>query len=169
MMIDWIKYYHQSWALFNRQKKSEKEIYNYLIKQQLTSNQVLSIVNKVKTEHSKIKALTISQAKNQVDKINQLNNFIKKSEQELITLNANIKILKLSNSVNHNKLSLSINKYKKLIFTIEKKKQKLDRLNTLLAIKQKRIESNNFKLCFGSSSLFKQQNGHGKNQAHRQW
>ena len=162
MIIDWAKYYHQAWSLYNRQQQSEKQIYDVLIQNKITSHQIKSIINKVKIEHSKIKALTISQAKNQVDKINQLNNFIQKSEQELITLNANIKILKLSNSVNHNKLSLSINKYKKLIFTIEKKKQKLDRLNTLLAIKQKRINSNNFKLCFGSSSLFKQQHGKSK-------
>ena len=161
MIVDWTKYYHQSWSLFNRQKKSEKEIYNYLIKQQLTSNQVLSIINKVKTEHSKIKALTISQAKNQVDKINQLNSFIQKSEQGLITLNANIKTLKSTKTINYKKLSVLINKHKKLIFTIEKKEQKINRLNILLATKQKRIESNNFKLCFGSSPLFKQQHGYG--------
>ena len=161
MMIDWIKYYHQAWSLYNRQQQSETEIYNHLIKQQLTSNQVLSIVNKVKTEHSKIKALTISQAKNQVDQINQLNNFIQKSEQELITLNNNIKTFKSTKIINYKKLSISIDKHKKLVFIIEKKKQKLDKFNTLLAIKQKRIESNNFKLCFGSSTLFKQQHGHG--------
>ena len=71
LMIDscvvlWSSYYRKTWKLWNNQQLSESAIYHELMNLNLfTSRQVGSLINKVKTEHSKIKELSKSQLKQQ--------------------------------------------------------------------------------------------------------
>ena len=63
-VVLWSTYYRKTWKLWNNQKLSETDIYHKLMGLNLlTSEQVGSLINKVKTEHSKIKELTKSQLK----------------------------------------------------------------------------------------------------------
>lgn len=56
--------YRKAWKLLNK-KLTESEIYRHLINLNLlTSTQIKSIINKVTTEHAKIRELTKTQLKN---------------------------------------------------------------------------------------------------------
>ena len=65
-VILWSTDYHKTWKLWNNQQLKETEIYHELMTLNLfTSRQIGSLINKVKTEHAKIKELSKSQLKQQ--------------------------------------------------------------------------------------------------------
>ena len=72
-VILWSTYYRNTWKLWNNQQLSESAIYHQLMGLNLfTSAQVNSLINKVKTEHAKIKELSKSQLKQKRSKLNCL-------------------------------------------------------------------------------------------------
>jgi len=60
----WSEFYRKTWVMFNNLHLEENVIWHNLMNTNLfTSHQVDSLINKVKSEHNKIKALTKSQFK----------------------------------------------------------------------------------------------------------
>ena len=55
-VVLWSSYYRKIWKLWNNLQLKETEIYHQIMGLNLfTSRQVVSLINKVKTEHAKIK------------------------------------------------------------------------------------------------------------------
>ena len=80
----WSEYYRKVWKLWNNQHLSETDIYHQIMSfNLLTSNQVNSLINKVKTEHSKIKELTKTQLKQHKSKLENINKFIAKESKSI--------------------------------------------------------------------------------------
>ena len=139
----WSQAYRQTWSYYNRQQLSEKEIYQKLSQTtNFTSHQIASLLNKVKLEHSKFKGLTKQQLKQTQAKIDQVQKFILKQHQITSSLKS------------------SAAKIQAAKLLIDQKNKKLNRLYRSSKVLQKRIDTNTFKLCFGSSALFKQQPEH---------
>ena len=175
-VVLWSTYYRKTWKLWNNQQLKENEIYHELMNLNLfTSAQVNSLINKVKTEHAKIKELSKTQLKQQKAKFLNITKFIAAEEKiisklfdEISNLKIKLKndssikdknILKESKSYLYeriNKLTHSIKKKNLVLFN---KKIKLRRLQKSIHILEKRINFNKFKLCFGSSQLLKQRPG----------
>lgn len=60
-VVLWSEYYRKTWVMFNNKHLEEKVIWHNLTASKLfTSNQVNSLINKVKADHSNIKELTKS-------------------------------------------------------------------------------------------------------------
>ena len=58
-VVLWSEFYRKVWKLWNNNHLSESDIYHQIMSFNiLTSEQVGSLINKVKTEHSKIKELS---------------------------------------------------------------------------------------------------------------
>jgi hypothetical protein len=161
--------------MFNNKHLSESDIYHQLINSNLfTSKQVSSLINKVKTEHSKFKELTKTQLKQHQVKLDNITKFIskeskliQKKSKDIIKLKSDLlKFKAKNNSVKlketHAKIADLIQSIKKKQFTIQQKSIKINRLNRSINILQTRIDKNTFKLCFGSSQLLKQRPGNNK-------
>ena len=84
-VILWSTYYRKTWKLWNNQQLKENEIYHQLMGLNLfTSRQVGSLMNKVKTEHAKIKELSKSQLKQQKAKFLNITKFIATEEKNIL-------------------------------------------------------------------------------------
>ena len=175
-VVLWSTYYRKTWKLWNNQQLTETAIYHHLMGLNLfTSRQIGSLINKVKTEHAKIKELTKTQLKQKKAKLTHIAKFIKKEQANIQRFHdeiSNLKVkLKNHNDVN-NKVKIKEPKTKiherinKLTHSIQKKnlvlcqkKIKLNRLQKGIHILEQRIAKNIFKLCFGSSQLLSQRPG----------
>ena len=137
-----------------------------------TSAQVSSLINKVKTEHAKIKELSKTQLKQKKTKLTHIAKFIKKEQSNIQRFHDEIINLKIKLKNHHNGLKVKEPKTKiheritKLTHSIQKKslvlyqkKIKLNRLIRSINVLEQRIAKNTFKLCFGSSQLLKQRPG----------
>ncbi len=159
-VVLWSKTYRQVWKLWNNQKLSETDIYHKIMGLNLlTSYQVKSIFNKVKTEHIKIKELTKSQLKQKKSKLEHINKFIIKESKLISKYEKEIIKLKASKKLDYSKISKLNNSIKKKQLVLYNKKIKVDRLTKSINLIQQRIETNTFKLCFGSSDLLNQRPG----------
>ena len=176
-IIQWNKSFHMAWNLFNQKQLVETEVYQKLKELNcLTSLQIKSIINKVKTEHIKIKELTKTQLKQIEQKVESIDKFINKEQKNIVKLEKEIVELKqkingLKNkTLNGNNNTITENLMPKKLYqdiakkvkTIANKKQvinskqlKLTRLNKKIKLFKNRINKNTFKLCFGSSDLLK--------------
>ncbi len=174
-VVLWSSYYRKTWKLWNNQQLKENEIYHQLMGLNLfTSRQIGSLINKVKTEHAKIKELSKTQLKQQKAKLLNIEKFITTEQKNILKIYdeiSNLKV-KLKNDHNTTKVILKEPKNKiherisKLTHSIKKKnlvlfnkKIKLNRLKRSVFILEQRIKFNKFKLCFGSSQLLKQRPG----------
>ena len=175
-VVLWSSYYRKTWKLWNNQQLKENEIYHELMNLNLfTSRQVGSLINKVKTEHAKIKELSKSQLKQQKAKFLNIEKFIATEQKNILKIYDEISNLKLKlkndssikdksilkESKSHlyeriSKLNYSIKKKNLVLFN---KKIKLRRLKRSIHILEQRIKFNKFKLCFGSLQLLKQRPG----------
>ncbi len=175
-VVLWSSYYRKTWKLWNNQQLKENEIYQQLMGLNLfTSRQVGSLINKVKTEHAKIKELSKSQLKQQKAKLINIEKFIATEQKNILKIYDEINNLKIKlknydsikdkiilkepkNKIHEriNKLNYSIKKKNLVLFN---KKIKLNRLKRSVHILEQRIKFNKFKLCFGSSQLLKQRPG----------
>ena len=175
-VVLWSTYYRKTWKLWNNQQLKETEIYHQLMGLNLfTSRQISSLINKVKTEHDKIKELSKSQLKQQKAKFLNIEKFIATEQKNISKLLDEISNLKLKlknydsikdksilqepkNKIHEriSKLNYSIKKKNLVLFN---KKMKLNRLKRSIFILEQRIKFNKFKLCFGSSQLLKQRPG----------
>ena len=175
-VVLWSRYYRKIWKLWNNQQLKENEIYHQLMGLNLfTSRQVGSLINKVKTEHAKIKELSKSQLKQQKTKFLNIEKFIATEEKNILKIYDEINNLKLKlkNHSNenfknifkepknkiHERINKLIHSIKKKNLVLFNKKIKLRRLQKSIHILEKRINFNKFKLCFGSSQLLKQRPG----------
>ena len=108
LMIDscvvlWSSYYRKTWKLWNNQQLSESAIYHELMNLNLfTSRQISSLINKVKTEHAKIKELSKSQLKQQKVKLLNIEKFIATEQKNISKLFDEISNLKLKLKNHHN-------------------------------------------------------------------
>ena len=175
-VVLWSSYYRKTWKLWNNQQLKENDIYHQLMDLNLfTSRQVGSLINKVKTEHAKIRELSKSQLKQQKAKLINIEKFIateQKNISKLLDEINNLK-LKLKNDISikdksifkepknkiHERLSKLTHSIKKKNLVLFNKKMKLNRLKRSIFILEQRIKFNKFKLCFGSSQLLKQRPG----------
>ncbi len=175
-VVLWSTYYRKTWKLWNNQQLKENEIYQQLMGLNLfTSRQIGSLMNKVKTEHAKIKELSKSQLKQQKAKFLNIEKFIATEQKNILKIYDEISNLKLKlkndssikdksifkepkNKIHEriNKLTHSIKKKNLVLFN---KKIKLNRLKRSINVLEQRIKFNKFKLCFGSSQLLKQRPG----------
>jgi len=156
----WSEFYRKTWVMFNNLHLEENVIWHNLMNTNLfTSHQVDSIINKVKSEHAKFKALTKSQLNTHKNKLDNINKFINKEDKLIAKLNKDIIKLKSAKNLDYPKISKLFNSIKKKQFVINQKSIKLRRLTKSILILQKRIDNNTFKLCFGSSTLLKQRPG----------
>ena len=74
----WSTYYRKTWKHWNNQQLTETAIYHQLMDLNLfTAAQVSSLINKVKTEHAKIKELSKTQLKQKKLKLTNIDKFIK--------------------------------------------------------------------------------------------
>mgnify|MGYP000267016941 CR=1 FL=1 len=90
-VVLWSSYYRKTWKLWNNQQLKENEIYHELMNLSLfTSRQIGSLINKVKTEHAKIKELSKSQLKQQKAKLLNITKFIAAEEKNIIELKKGI-------------------------------------------------------------------------------
>ena len=95
-VVLWSSYYRKTWKLWNNQQLKENEIYQQLMGLNLfTSRQIGSLINKVKTEHAKIKELSKSQLKQQKAKLLNITKFIAVEEKNISKLLDEINNLKL--------------------------------------------------------------------------
>ena len=95
-VVLWSTYYHKTWKLWNNQQLKENEIYHQLMGLNLfTSRQISSLINKVKTEHAKIKELSKTQLKQQKAKLLNITKFIAVEEKNISKLLDEINNLKL--------------------------------------------------------------------------
>ena len=172
-IIQWNQAFHIAWNLFNQKQLVEAEVYQKLKELNcLTSHQINSIINKVKTEHSKLKELTKTQLKQVEQKVESITQFINKEQKNIVKLEKEVndikqKIKDLKNKTTKTTTENLIPKklyqdIAKKVKTITNKKQvintkqlKLTRLNKKIKLYQNRIDKNIFKLCFGSSDLLK--------------
>lgn len=168
----WSTYYRKTWKHWNNQQLTETAIYHQLMDLNLfTAAQVSSLINKVKTEHAKIKELSKTQLKQKKAKLNNIAKFISTEQSNIQRFQNEINNLKVklknysSGKVKEpkakiheriNKLTHSIQK-KSLV--LHQKKNKLKRLQKGIYILEQRIAKNTFKLCFGSSQLLSQRPG----------
>ena len=175
-VVLWSSYYRKTWKLWNNQQLKENEIYQQLMGLNLfTSRQIGSLINKVKTEHAKIKELSKSQLKQQKAKLINIEKFIATEQKNILKIYDEINNLKTKLKNHHSvkdkiilkepknkiherisKLNYSIKKKNLVLFN---KKIKLNRLKRSIHILEQRIKFNKFKLCFGSSQLLKQRPG----------
>ena len=175
-VVLWSRYYRKTWKLWNNQQLKENEIYHELMNLNLfTSRQVGSLINKVKTEHAKIKELSKTQLKQQKAKLLNIEKFITTEQKNISKLLNEISNLKTKLKNHHSvkdkiilkepknkiyerisKLNYSIKKKNLVLFN---KKIKLRRLKRSINVLEQRIKFNKFKLCFGSSQLLKQRPG----------
>ena len=168
-VILWSTYYRKTWKLWNNQQLKENEIYHQLMGLNLfTSAQVNSLINKVKTEHAKIKELSKSQLKQQKAKLLNITKFIAAEEKNIFKAQAEICNLKLklkepktkeSKLKLHERITKLTHSIKKKNLVLFNKKIKLKRLERSINVLEQRIKFNKFKLCFGSSQLLKQRPG----------
>ncbi len=175
-VVLWSTYYRKTWKLWNNQQLKENEIYQQLMGLNLfTSRQVGSLINKVKTEHAKIKELSKSQLKQQKSKLINIEKFISTEQKNISKLFDEFNNLKLKlknyDSIKDksilqepkNKIHERINKLtssiKKKNLVLYQKRIKLNRLNRSIHVLEQRIKLDTFKLCFGSSQLLKQRPG----------
>ena len=175
-VILWSGYYRKTWKLWNNQQLKENDIYHQLMGLNLfTSRQIGSLINKVKTEHAKIKELSKSQLKQQKAKLLNIEKFIateQKNISKLLDEINNLKVkLKNDSSIKdksilqepknkiHERITKLTHSIKKKNLVLFNKKIKLRRLQKSIHILEQRINLNKFKLCFGSSQLLKQRPG----------
>ena len=175
-VVLWSTYYRKTWKLWNNQQLKENDIYHQLIGLNLfTSRQIGSLMNKVKTEHAKIKELSKSQLKQQKAKLLNITKFIatehkniSKLLDEINNLKTKLKnhhpikdksIFKESKFHLHERISKLTHSIKKKNLVLFNKKIKLKRLERSIKVLEQRIKFNKFKLCFGSSQLLKQRPG----------
>ncbi len=159
----WSEYYRKTWVLWNNKKLSESEIYHQIMSLNLlTSEQVGSLVNKVKTEHSKIRELSKTQLKQIQSKLDNINKFISKESKTLIKYQKDLLKLKSSKKLDYDKISNLTKTIQKKQLLLNNKNIKVKRLTKSIDIIQKRIDTNTFKLCFGSSALLSQRPGNHK-------
>ncbi len=175
-VVLWSVYYHKTWKLWNNQQLKENEIYHELMNLNLfTSRQIGSLMNKVKTEHAKIKELSKSQLKQQKAKLINIEKFIATEQKNILKIYDEInnlkiklknydsikdkKILKEPKNKIHERISKLTHSIKKKNLILYHKKIKLIRLKRSIHILEQRIKFNKFKLCFGSSQLLKQRPG----------
>ena len=156
----WSSFYRTTWRLFNNHHCSEKEIYDRLMADgALNSHQVKSLINKVKGEHAKLKALTKTQLIQQQNKASLVEKFIAKLKQELSAGNAKIAGLKQKKTNHHSQIHLLQADIKKKRLLLHAKMLKFQRITKRIHIMGERLSRNTFKLCFGSRDLFRQQPG----------
>jgi len=156
----WSWGYRKTWKLLNNKKLSETDTYHDLMGLNLfTSEQVSSLINKVKTEHSKIKELTKTQLKQHISKLENINKFITKEYKLIDKHKKEIIKLKSAKKLDYTKIAKLTNSIKKKQLILNQKSSKVNRLNKSIKIIQKRIDTNTFKLCFGSSQLLNQRPG----------
>ncbi len=175
-VVLWSSYYRKTWKLWNNQQLKENDINHQLMGLNLfTSRQIGSLINKVKTEHAKIKELSKSQLKHQKAKLLNIEKFIATEQKNILKIYDEINNLKTKLKNHHSvkdksilkepknkvheritKLNHSIKKKNLVLFN---KKIKLRRLKRSIHILEQRIKFNKFKLCFGSSQLLKQRPG----------
>ena len=172
----WSTYYRKTWKLWNNQQLKETEVYHELMNLNLfTSRQIGSLINKIKTEHAKIKELSKSQLKQQKAKLLNITKFIATEQKNISKLldeinNLKVKlkndssikdksILKEPKNKIHERISKLNHSIKKKNLVLFNKKIKLNRLKRSVKILEQRIKFNKFKLCFGSSQLLKQRPG----------
>ena len=179
-VVLWSRYYRKTWKLWNNQQLKETEIYHKLMNLNLfTSRQVGSLINKVKTEHAKIKELSKTQLKQQKAKLLNITKFIAAEEKNISKLLDEINNLKLKLKIKlkndssikdksilkepknkiHERISKLTHSIKKKNLVLFNKKIKLNRLKRSINVLEQRIKFNKFKLCFGSSQLLKQRPG----------
>lgn len=162
-IVLWSTYYRKIWKLFNNQHLSETQIYHKIKSLNiLTSEQIGSLINKVKTEHSKVKELTKSQLKLKISKLDNINKFISKENKIIDKYQKEITKLKLAKNLNYSEIAKLSNSIIKKQFTIKQKFIKVNSLNKSINLLQHRINSNTFKICFGSSDLLSQRPGNYK-------
>ena len=86
-VVLWSSYYRKTWKLWNNQQLKENEIYHELMNLNLfTSRQIGSLINKVKTEHAKIKELSKTQLKQQKTKLLNIEKFIATEQKNISKL-----------------------------------------------------------------------------------
>jgi IS605 OrfB family transposase len=159
-VILWSTFYRKIWKLFNNQHLAESDIYHQIMSLGLlTSYQVKSIFNKVKSEHSKIKELTKSQLKQHQSKLDNINKFIVKEQKIIAKHKKEILTLQSKKKLDYSKIAKLSNSINKKQLVINQKFIKVKRLTKSINILQQRIDSNTFKLCFGSSQLLSQRLG----------
>ena len=102
-VVLWSSYYRKTWKLWNNQQLKETEIYHQLMGLNLfTSRQIGSLINKVKTEHAKIKELSKSQLKQQKTKLLNIEKFISAEQKNISKLLDEISNLKVKLKNYHN-------------------------------------------------------------------
>lgn len=159
-VILWSEFYHKIWKLWNNNHLSESDIYHQIMSLNLlTSEQVGSLINKVKTEHSKIKELSKVQLKNHQSKLDNINKFISKESKLITRYKKDIITFKSKKKLDYPKIAKLNNSIYKKSLAIAQKKIKVNRLTKSINLIQQRINTNTFKLCFGSSQLLKQRPG----------
>ena len=95
-VVLWSTYYRKTWKLWNNQQLTETAIYHQLMGLNLfTAAQVSSLINKVKTEHAKIKELTKTQLKQKKTKLTNIAKFIKKEQSNIQRFHDEINNLKI--------------------------------------------------------------------------
>ena len=95
-VVLWSNYYRKTWKLWNNQQLKENEIYHELMNLNLfTSRQIGSLINKVKSEHAKIKELSKSQLKQQKTKLLNIEKFIVTEQKNISKLFDELNNLKI--------------------------------------------------------------------------
>jgi len=101
----WSEFYRKTWVMFNNLHLEENVIWHNLMNTNLfTSHQVIYLINKVKSEHNKIKALTKSQLKIHKAKLDNINKFINKEDKLIAKLNKDIIKLKSAKKIDYSKI-----------------------------------------------------------------
>ena len=140
-VVLWSTYYRKTWKLWNNQQLKENEIYHQLMDLNLfTSRQVGSLINKVKTEHAKIKELSKSQLKQQKAKFLNIEKFIATEQKNILKIYDEISNLKLklkepktkeSKLKLHERITKLTHSIKKKNLVFFNKKIKLNRIEAL--------------------------------------
>ena len=161
-VVLWSSYYRKTWKLWNNHKLTESAIYHQLMNLNLfTSAQVGSLINKVKTEHSKIKELSKTQLKQKKAKLTGIEKFISTEEKNILKFQAEITTLKIklknhNNSIKvkepkikiHERITQLTHSIKNKTLVLSQKQIKLNRLNRSIKVLEQRIKTDIFKLCF---------------------
>ncbi|NCQ52100.1 hypothetical protein GW796_09460 [archaeon] len=91
--------------MFNNIHLEENVIWHNLMNTNLfTSHQVISIINKVKSEHAKIRELTKTQLKQHKAKLDNINKFITKESKFINKQNQDIIKLKSAKKIDYSKI-----------------------------------------------------------------
>ena len=159
-VVDWSQGYRMAWSRLNTKKEAEIDVKHHLnTTNRWTAYQVGSMIQMVRGETRKTRALTKTQLTQQTEKLKKVIETIEKLETNQKMAKSVLSQLKQAKTKKYATIGLQIKRMEKLEAALENKRAQAKRLAQAIATFEKRIEENTYAVCFGSKKLLGQRPG----------